>query len=321
MLTGPDTLSFSADSIATPRAFSFIDLNMDGIEDLVVLSNDGFCWYAGQDSLHNTKYRKQMSDQFKAIAGYNPVCHQFIDWDNDGIYDHLFSDPSGKIMVVNGKDLSVSTLISRNSGEMLYSVIIDTDNKGNKDLLVHSQGRGLYLYNNNGTTAKPVYDFAQECTDSSGNSFTDFKGTPLLIDLDNDGALEFIINSGNKVSVYTPDTVFSTLVFREHLNCAGNRFNSDSSFISLTGSPSGLPKIAINRNNTILLYPTHLLGDINFDNVVNIKDISIISKQMEYNKDDQGYNPILNLMLSKDGNEVIDIRDISKASKCWELQQ
>ena len=321
MLTGPDTLSFSADSITTPRAFSFIDLNMDGIEDLVVLSDDGFCWYAGQDSLHNTKYRKQMSDQFKAIAGYNPVYHQFIDWDSDGIYDHLFSDQSGKIIIVNGKDLSASTLISRNSGEKLYPAIIDSGNNGKKDLLVHSQGRGLYLYNNSGTTVKPVYDFAQECTDSSGNSFTDFKGTPLLMDIDNDDTLELIINSGNKVSVYTPDTVFSTLVFREHLNCAGNRFNSDSSFISLTGSPSGLPKIAINRNNIILLYPTHLLGDINFDNVVNIKDISIISKQMEYNKDDQGYNPILNLMLSKDGKEVIDIRDISKASKCWELQQ
>jgi len=36
---------------------------------------------------------------------------------------------------------------------------------------------------------------------------------------------------------------------------------------------------------------------------------------------DSGWDPLLNLKLSLPGNdEVIDIRDLSKASKNWEMQ-
>jgi hypothetical protein len=36
---------------------------------------------------------------------------------------------------------------------------------------------------------------------------------------------------------------------------------------------------------------------------------------------DPAWVPLYNLKMSGNGSEVIDIRDISKASKCWELKE
>jgi hypothetical protein len=37
--------------------------------------------------------------------------------------------------------------------------------------------------------------------------------------------------------------------------------------------------------------------------------------------DDQAWDPSINVKLSEDGIEKIDIRDVSRISKSWELQQ
>ena len=66
----------------------------------------------------------------------------------------------------------------------------------------------------------------------------------------------------------------------------------------------------------------HLLGDVTGDGTVNIADIARISKAWEITESDPAWNPALNLRLSKgDNEEVIDIKDISKAAKNWEMEE
>jgi hypothetical protein len=141
------------------------------------------------------------------------------------------------------------------------------------------------------------------------------------MDLDNDNKEELIILSGGVLKVFTIDSSFSKLTFKEDLNCVGKRISTDSLSMALIGSPRGTPKLAIRTNDKILIYSSHLLGDINGDSVVNIKDISGISKHLEYRENDIGYTPCQNLRLSDTGDEVIDIKDISRASKYWEMQE
>lgn len=55
---------------------------------------------------------------------------------------------------------------------------------------------------------------------------------------------------------------------------------------------------------------------------MNIADISNIAKVWELTKKDNEWNPLFNLKLSKQGdNEVIDIKDISKTAKNWEMEE
>jgi hypothetical protein len=65
-----------------------------------------------------------------------------------------------------------------------------------------------------------------------------------------------------------------------------------------------------------------LSGDVSGDGVVNIFDISKISKVWELTEVQDEWNPLLNLRLSAPGeHEIIDIKDISKAAKSWELKE
>jgi hypothetical protein len=90
---------------------------------------------------------------------------------------------------------------------------------------------------------------------------------------------------------------------------------------SLIGSTRGVSSFAIRNGNHILVYPTHLQGDVTFDGKVDIHDISTASRNWEMTPDDQAWDPSINVKLSEDGIEKIDIRDVSRISKSWELQQ
>ncbi len=75
----------------------------------------------------------------------------------------------------------------------------------------------------------------------------------------------------------------------------------------------------------MLLKPQYIVGTHKNtgcpDNKIDIRDISKISKLWELNESDPLWDPECNLRLSASGQEKIDIRDISQAGKCWELQQ
>jgi hypothetical protein len=75
------------------------------------------------------------------------------------------------------------------------------------------------------------------------------------------------------------------------------------------------------KGSVFRVYPTKLLGDVTKDGTVDVRDISRISKMWEVTDLDPLWLPLTNLKLSDTGPEIIDIRDISRASKCWELKE
>ena len=320
MFSAPDTLTIeNTGTIPESGSFSFVDLNGDGIEDLVITSVNKCMFYTGIDSIYNNRYRSQPTGFGNITAGINTLHHVFADWKNNKNYDCILSDRSGNIVAVRQKGV-IDTLVVNHSAS-LYPLVLDVNNDGIKDLLVHSEGLGLFVYRNIGTDSLPVLNNPEECKNSTGQSLTDFKGAPVLLDLDNDSKEELIILSAGVLKVFTIDSSFSMVTYKENLNGAGTRISADSLSMSLIGSSRGTPKLAIRTKDKILIYQTHLLGDVNYDSIINIKDISRISKQFEYTDTDSGYNPVHNLKLSETGNEVIDVRDISRASRFWEMQE
>jgi len=320
MVCSPDTLTIgTAGANPESGSFSFVDLDKDQIEDLVITSLNGSVCYNGLDNINKRSYQLQSAGFRNITAGFDPIHHTFADWDNNGAYDCLLSDRSGNIVVI-GHNGAIETLV-RNPGAKFYPIVIDADKDGKKDLIVNLEGHGLFLYPNSGTDSVPIITSGIECKNALGESFTDFKGVPVLLDLDNDGHEELIILSGGILRVFTIDSAFSILTYKEDLNCAGKRIAADSLSMALIGSSFGTPKLAIRIKDKILIYPTHLLGDVNHDLIVDIQDISKISKQLESLETDPNFTAAHNLKLSDTGSETIDIRDIIRASKFWELQE
>ena len=133
-----------------------------------------------------------------------------------------------------------------------------------------------------------------------------------------------IVQTGHALHLYSvdPETPMQQLPPGEDLNAGGARIDRDGSGLALCLLSRNFPRLAVLSNGKILLYPLRLQGDINGDGTVNISDISKIAKAWELTEDDPEWNPACNLRLSPSGNgEVIDIGDISRASKNWELQE
>ena len=301
------------------KTFSIVDLNGDGILDI---SN----WTAGGLSIHpglNTAslvFRSNLISITNSNHTINPLYNTFVDWNDNGNYDCLYSDYSGNIMVMDLKTFSTDTLL-KIPGSRLYPVVCDVDNDHKKDLIVHSEGKGLFVYKNTGIDSDPAFQFATECTNPSGESFISMQGSFVMVDIDGDGSEEFIIRDEGVMKIFHKNDQFTELTYSEDLNCAGTRHISDSSDIVLIGSPQGMPGLLLRTGNKLIVYFTRIMGDINGDGRVDIRDIGEISRKWEATESDSDWNPHCNLKLSQQDGEVIDIRDISRASKCWELQE
>jgi hypothetical protein len=206
-------------------------------------------------------------------------------------------------------------------GSMAYPLVFDVDHDGKKDLVVHSEGKGVYVFPNKGSDSMPVLGPPREVTDSSGGSLKDFNGPPLFMDINQTGASSWIIASGGVLKMFFIDSAFSRLTYNCDLNVAGSRFLADSSRFALIGPPLGQPRLATVKGKVMKLFSTHLCGDVNGDGTVDIRDIGRISKLWEVTDLAREWVPLYNLKIGSGGPEVIDIRDISRAGKCWELKE
>lgn len=320
MVTAADTLKCGSSSqISCKGSISFADLNRDHIPDLSIATTSGIICYYGIDSTDNTLF-SPVADTFYSGTLEPSLHHTFIHWNNNPNLSCILSTNTGKILLINLKTRTAETLISI-SGSRLYPTIFDANGDGKKDIIVVDAGKALFVYLNSESDSVPALAFAKECTTPDGVSLTGLNGAALLLDTDMDGKEEMIAFSEGKLKLFKPDSTFSTLSYIENLSCGGRLVTADSMSSSFIGSTRGISSFAIRSDNHILVYPTHLQGDITFDGKVDIHDMSKASKNWEMTPDNQAWDHSINVKLSETGTEKIDIRDISRISKNWELEQ
>lgn len=313
-----DTSFISQDLSPSHFPSSFTDVNYDGYIDYTVLSDSGIKVFPGLDS-SGLKYDSKsytLADSIPASA----VHYEFVDWNDDKTLDCIYSDLAGNIIVANFRIGTFETVVSLPGSKIFFSVL-DINNDHYKDLIVHSEGTGFSVYLNQSDDKSPSFTVSHQIAITSGQLPANLHGAFTFIDIDGNGTSELLIKNENSPALFKIDSSFTEMSYIDDLNCAGKRIASDTLTICQFGSPCNLPRIILKTAAHSLLFRTHLLGDVNNDNKVDIRDISKISRLWEITDTDESWDPECNLRLSRSGQEKIDIRDISSASKSWELQQ
>jgi hypothetical protein len=319
MFAPAETLVTQSGGLTVDGSFSLADINGDGISDISCWTHKNLNVHLGMDT-GSLIFRPDHITLIDSVRNISPFYHLFVDWDNDRRYDCLYSDNSGSICVINQKKQSIDTIL-KTGGTRVYPSVYDVDNDLKKDLVILSEGNGVFVYLNSGTDSLPVFQIAAECTDSSGGSLVSMQGPFALVDIDGDGTEDFIVRENGSLRIFKINGNLNKLIFSEDLNCAGKRFTADSSGMFISGTSRGMPVMIVRQGPRLLCFSTRVRGDINGDKKVDIIDIAKISKNWQLIDSDVNWNPLCNLKLSTEGSEVIDIKDISRASKCWELQE
>ena len=244
MLAPAETLITQKGDLAIDGSFSLADINRDGILDISSLTGNQFTAYYGisSSSLVFRPTKSTINDLIKII---NPFHHLFVDWNNDRTYDCLYSDISGNILLVNLKMLSIDTIVKA-TGSRNYPVVYDVNNDHKKDLIVHSEGKGLFIYLNTGSDANPQFQFATECTDSSGASLISLTGAFTIVDIDGDGSEEFIARENGVLRLFKIKNQFESLTLLEISIVVDQRCNQSADILMIE-SVQGKPALIIRK--------------------------------------------------------------------------
>lgn len=311
----PDTTKLSGD-------FAFVDANGDGLLDLSVISHQRYKTYYRVSDASGGGFLPLPDDNANPPVS-DAVSHVFCDWNDCGVYSCIMATSAGKILLLQPEKgvFAIAETLCTVTGSKAYPVVLDVDRDGKKDLVVHSENVGVFVFPNVGTDPLPKLGAVRELLDASGGRLTSFKGPPLLMDLDQAGSCKWIFSSDGVLKSFIADSLLSKLTYVSDLNCAGSRLRTDSSTYTIIGAPMGQPKLAVFSGGLLRVFSTRLCGDINGDGIVDIRDLSRVSKAWELIESDSAWVPQYNLNLSVNGPEVIDIRDISRISKFFELKE
>lgn len=165
-----------------------------------------------------TKDGQTLSIPFQ--GGINDPKVALVDIDDDNLFDLMIGKADGRLAWYRNIgtaqtaiwDLASERFASLDIGTWFRFVDIDKD--GDFDLFCDSKANGVAFYRNN--TVGATFDFTLEST-NYGNFVTGFNNTPDLVDIDNDGDLDFFFgNVGGTLEFYeNTGTVGSpTWVFR-----------------------------------------------------------------------------------------------------------
>jgi len=173
-----------------------IDLDNDGLLDMIIGDNRGILYYYEQDEPKSMNF-SLISDNLSEIdVGYGSApC--FTDLDNDGLLDLIIGQWSSGSLQHYEQEAIGSTnfnLIAEsfngiNVGEYASPCITDLDNDGLLDLIVGETIGNLNYYEQDeiGSTIFTLISDSLSGIDVGGDA------TPCIIDLDNDGLLDMIV--------------------------------------------------------------------------------------------------------------------------------
>lgn len=212
-------------------------------------------------------------------------------------------------------------MVDENSQSRSIGIALHSTNPKIQWLCRMKSGKGLFIYLNRGSDKFPVLDSVLSIADSAAS--TPLSGNPLFWDVDGNGRNDIVAMSGSDMKLFNyNDDSSLQLAKGEDLNAGGQRIKNNIASATLLMRPLDFPMLVAVHSGKTLAYRMRLSGDVSGDGVVNISDISKISKAWELTDEHLEWNPLFNLRLSAPGEqEVIDIKDISKAAKSWELQE
>jgi hypothetical protein len=137
------------------------------------------------------------------IQGGAEAAPVLVDFDSDGFDDLLVADGSGKLLLYKGVAGAEWPVLS---GVQLAGVtlpvgavpfVADWNNDDRKDLLVGAADGSVSLYLNDGTQAAPLFAAAITLQADNAPLNVGSNATPLLFDLNSDGAKDLLVGSGN----------------------------------------------------------------------------------------------------------------------------
>lgn len=185
-----------------------------------------------------------------------------VDFDSDGSDDLLVADGSGKLLLYKGlagDDWSLA------AGVQLLDVtlpvgavpfVADWNNDDRKDLLVGAADGSVSLALNQGTQASPVFAALVPLQADNAPLSVGSNAAPLLFDLDDDGAKDLLVGSGNG-ALYSFRNIGSdaapVFAAREVLVDAAAGGSNASALVS-DWDADGIKEILLTANQEISLY-------------------------------------------------------------------
>lgn len=176
----------------------FADLDEDGDKDLYV---GGYYYiYAflndGNNNFSSDGYLQ--ADESLIYLGPYPACPAFTDLDGDGDTDMLLGEKDGYMTEFTNNEGAFTEEAEKFSYRSKIALVQaypridagDIDGDGDEDLVVASSSK-FYLYENE----EELLYYGLTLKDASNQDLNLYRGTPALVDMDNDGDLDLVSGS------------------------------------------------------------------------------------------------------------------------------
>jgi hypothetical protein len=181
--------------IGKSTAPSFIDLDKDGLLDMIVGNQGGYLHHYKQDAIHSTSFTL-VSESFNEIKVDGRATPAFIDLDNNGLLDMLVGQQNGTINHYQQDTLNSTsfTLISDSLcgidiGKWSVPTFVDLDDDGLLDMFIGENSGSIFHYEQDVSGSFSFVLISEKFNGIQLNNHA----APVFIDLDKNGLLDMIV--------------------------------------------------------------------------------------------------------------------------------